>query len=662
MTDRIRQTRYIRAAACAAAALLAWAYWPGLSGPFLFDDFANLDKLGAFGPMDDWRSFLFYLTSGSADPTGRPVAMLSFLLDAQQWPADPWPFKRTNLVLHLLNFALLGVLLTRLQQALARRMPGLRTSPWTPWTAAALWAAHPFFVSTTLYVVQREAMLPMTFAMLAMLAWDRAVGRFEADRPRSGWAWALLGVGGFTVLAGLSKANGFLVPLLAGLAHLWIYRPATASQARRATDRAAALCLGLPSLLLLGYLVHHGASLWSVQLAGRDWTIGERLLTQPRVLWDYVAHLVLPRAGGGGLFVEGFQASRGWTEPFSTLPAAFALLASVVAALAFRRRFPIASFAWLFFLAAHLMESSVVALELYFEHRNYLPAAFLGWPLAHLLLKPGAYLRYRAGAVALLLVALLVLTHQRASVWGNPALLTALTASHQDDSARAQVAAAWQRLQRGDAAGALDTVHQLQARHPQSVDVAFNAVSMECLANGALAPETRRQAIEATRLTGRWTFAMNMWLQDAAREPAIRQCNGLGLEGLELLADAAASNPLNQPPRRLREIMHAKGRIALAEGRPEVALEWFNAALELHPDPNYALVQAAALGDVGAQALGVEHLDAYARIPAPAASRIRDMPGLHRWLLRHCGYYDAEIAHLRRRLVADAARPRGNED
>jgi len=60
--------------------------------------------------------------------------------------------------------------------------------------------------------------------------------------------------------------------------------------------------------------------------------------------------------------------------------------------------------------------------------------------------------------------------------------------------------------------------------------------------------------------------------------------------------------------------------------------------------------------------LGVEHLDAYARIPAPAASRIRDMPGLHRWLLRHCGYYDAEIAHLRRRLVADAARPRGNED
>src|SRR5690606_1553192 len=132
--------------------------------------------------------------------------------------ADPWPFKRTNLALHLLNFALLGVLLTRLQQALVRRMPGLRTTPWTPWAAAALWAAHPFFVSTTLYVVQREAMLPMTFAMLALLAWDRAVWGFEADRPRSAWAWALLGVGGFTLLAGLSKANGFLVQI--GRAHV----------------------------------------------------------------------------------------------------------------------------------------------------------------------------------------------------------------------------------------------------------------------------------------------------------------------------------------------------------------------------------------------------------------------------------------------------------
>ncbi len=72
-------------------------------GDFLFDDFGNLPTLGATGPVDNWPTFWRYLTSGIADPTGRPIALLSFLADAQNWPTDPYPFKRTNLLLHLIN-------------------------------------------------------------------------------------------------------------------------------------------------------------------------------------------------------------------------------------------------------------------------------------------------------------------------------------------------------------------------------------------------------------------------------------------------------------------------------------------------------------------------------------------------------------------------------
>ena len=86
----------------------AWsAYHPGLSGGFQFDDFANLPVLGATGPVDDWATFWRYITSGNADPTGRPVALLSFLVDARNWPADPRPFLRTGIVLHLVNGVLL---------------------------------------------------------------------------------------------------------------------------------------------------------------------------------------------------------------------------------------------------------------------------------------------------------------------------------------------------------------------------------------------------------------------------------------------------------------------------------------------------------------------------------------------------------------------------
>ncbi|MGH8190119.1 MAG: hypothetical protein ACREP2_01560, partial [Rhodanobacteraceae bacterium] len=44
----------------AILALTWWAYHPGLSGDFLFDDFANLPVIGATGPVDNWATFFRY--------------------------------------------------------------------------------------------------------------------------------------------------------------------------------------------------------------------------------------------------------------------------------------------------------------------------------------------------------------------------------------------------------------------------------------------------------------------------------------------------------------------------------------------------------------------------------------------------------------------------
>jgi hypothetical protein len=642
------------AAASAFLLLLAWAYWPGLAGPFLFDDYGNLDVLGAYGRMRTWPDFLYYLTSGNADPTGRPIALLSFLLDAHSWPADPWPFKRTNLVLHLFNAALLAVVLARLQSTVLRGMPGHGASRWTPLVAAALWAAHPFFVSTTLYVVQREAMLPMTFALLGLLAWSQAVSRFEAGRSRAGWGWAICGVGAATLLAGLSKANGLLTPALAGLTYLWFQRP-LASMHRRTMDRAAAICLGIPSLLLLAYLANTAWNLWGVaQIPGRDWTLTERLLSEPRALCSYLWRLLLPRAGGGGLFVEDFPVSRGWLDPWTTLPAILALVAATTAAIGLRRRFPIASFAWLFFLVAHLLESSVVPLEIYFEHRNYLPAAMLGWPLAHALVRPGRYRAYRCAAVALLLGMLLLLTRERATVWGNPQLLGTLSAIHESDSARAQADATNLDIEHGRIASGLARIHAAQRREPESVDVAIAAITAECAATGVLDPETLARARHTLATSRIWNNGLYDWLQAAASDSTMRRCRGFGLRGLQALVDSAEANPQTHAPLRRRNLLHVRGWMALAEGDPQAALGWFDAVLQLVPDPDYALVQAAALGNAGAPALGVRHLDHY-RTARPEA--LSGMPRVHAWLLDHFGYYRNELMSLRQQLQADADKP-----
>lgn len=638
-------------------ALIAWAYWPGLSGPFLFDDFGNLDVLGAFGRIHDWPTFLYYLSSGNADPTGRPIALLSFLLDAHDWPADPWPFKRTNLLLHLLNSGLLAWVISRLQTGLHRRNPDFAASPWTPLLGAVLWAAHPFLVSTTLYVVQREAMLPMTFTLLALLAWDRAVLAFTASHYVRGWCWTIFGVGTATVLAGLSKANGFLAPTLAGCVYLLCLRQSDNSNGiPRQADLAAWLCLGLPTLLVLGYLVFTAWQLWPLpELRGRDWTLPERLLSEPRALWSYLGQWLLPRAGGGGVYVEGFSPSRDWLTPWTTLPAMLGLLACAIWASAFRHRFPVLCMAILFFLAAHLLESTTIPLELYFEHRNYLSMALFGWPLAHWLLRPGAYPRYRAVATSLLLATLLLLTHARATIWGDPALLGLLSADYEHDSARAQVNAATQEIQAGNIRGGLERLHRVQRAAPEDIDASISVIGLECQATGRLRGDTLQRGLHALSAAKRFNFGLYRWLQDASLNPLVRDCDGLGLDGLEQLVSAIESNPQSTPPSRKRGFWHIRGRIALARNDSDQALRWFNAALALEPDADYALVQAAALGEAGSPELGIEHLDMYHLLERQqSAAPIRDMAGVHHWLLRHYRYYENELTHLRQQLEADA--------
>jgi hypothetical protein len=189
-------------------------YSPGLRGGFLFDDFANLPALGATGSIDTWPTFWRYITSGTADPTGRPLTLLTFLLDARDWPADPFPFKRTNLILHLINGVLLALLLRRLGRfvfsAADKRRIDLAAV-----IGAGIWLLHPLLVSTTLYIVQREAMLPATFTLLGLLAWLHGRTALTHGTVWRGLAWIAVGLGGCTVLGVLSKANGILLPTLA---------------------------------------------------------------------------------------------------------------------------------------------------------------------------------------------------------------------------------------------------------------------------------------------------------------------------------------------------------------------------------------------------------------------------------------------------------------
>lgn len=413
MTPRLALVSFL---AAILAAIATWAYYPGLRGGFLFDDFINLPLLGTDGPITHWATFWRYVTSGHADPTGRPMALLSFLIDASDWPANPYPFKRTNLIIHLIN----GALLTRLLYQLGRQHFDSANKAveyrllLAAILGAAIWLLHPLLVSTTLYIVQREAMLPATFTLVGLLLWLRGRSSMLRGKYGAGLMWLSFGLGGCTLLAVLSKANGILLPALAltieftllngsdrthqGVINQFQHEsplsptPLEAEQLARnraCYRRSMWLLAGLPSLIVAAYLAYAGWYGATHDISAvRPWTLGQRLLTEPRVLAEYLKLLWLPRPFTTGLFNDHIVASTSLFQPMSTLLSLLLIAALITTALLMRKHRPIIALAILFYFVGQSMESSTIALELYFEHRNYLPAMLLFWPLALWLCAP----------------------------------------------------------------------------------------------------------------------------------------------------------------------------------------------------------------------------------------------------------------------------------
>jgi len=645
-------------------ALAAAVYWPGIHGPFLFDDFANLPELGKTGPVDNASTLARYLTSGTADPTGRPIAVASFLIDANDWPADPLPFKRTNILIHLLNGLLLFAVVRKLLRAAAGgNAQNAARVDLAALLAMAFWLLHPRLVSTTLYVVQREAMLPATFTLLGLLGWLAGRDLVASGRSRAGTACQVVSLGLCTVLATLSKANGVLLPVLV-LTLEYTVLPALAHGAR-IHARTRVLTCWTVAVALLALLAQQGISNWLHGIDHRPWTESERLMTEPRILWTYLYELWIPRAYSAGLFNDAYPVSRSLVDPWTTLPAIAGIALLLGAAIHGRRTYPLFAAAVLFYFAGHLVESTTVALELYFEHRNYLPSMLLFLPAATWLAgfkmhadqpasKPLAFISkwpWRFAMTVATLALLAGMTYANARIWGDTKLQGRIWARLNPDSPRAQVTAAVDELQQGDAAAAIHRLKPMLTAHPREVQLSFNLIAARC-ETGDLTQSDLAAASYSLRESSDPGSLIVSWFERMTPIVAAGGCPGLTLADLVRLANDGAENP-RYPDGRRQDLAHARGVLEMASGQPDAALASFNRALDYNPQLETALAQAAFLGSSGYPALGLAHLAHYDTLPPQADTQTSSpgMPAVHAWVLSRQQYWTRERARLEKTLA-----------
>ncbi len=340
------------------------------------------------------------------------MAQISFLANAALSSDVRW-WKATNLAIHLINGAFVYLLVVQLLKlggvSLARaQVAALFT--------AGVWLVHPLQISTVMYTVQRMTELATLFSLLGMLMYVR--GRQSTGRLASAaivCAFVLC-----TPLAGLAKETGFLLPfLLAAIEWLLLSR----NQERpKWLLSMFGLCALAPALIALLYLAGDIEKNLLGAYAIRDFSLTERILTEPGILLAYLRMILLPQRLQLGFYHDDVVIVRDLLDTPATLLSLVAVSTLVIAIFALRRRQPLIALGLALFFIGHALESTIFGLELMFEHRNYLPA--LGIILAMVAMVEQNIDQRLASTIGLVMLALFsFVTAGQAHLWGDEARL-----------------------------------------------------------------------------------------------------------------------------------------------------------------------------------------------------------------------------------------------
>lgn len=546
------------AAACAALLALTWcAYLPGLDGPLVLDDLPQLSKLLQWdGSHDGWYRLLL----SESGPLKRPVAMASFLADVVLSGKQTYFLKRTNLIIHLLTGLAVFGFMRALMGFTVEKSRATVTS--MALLAAAVWLLHPLHVSTVLYVVQRMTELAALFTLLGL--WSYTIARSRQMAGLLAWPWMLACFALCWPLAALSKETGLLLPLFALLLEIFFFRFRSFAAGH---DRcAAAILLVVTALSLSGcvYCLYHFDDLVVARYAARPFSLEERVLTEARVMLRYIAMILVPRQRDMGFVHDDLELSSGLWSPPSTLLSMLFILASLAFAFACRTRRPLVGFGIVFFFAAHLLESTLIPLEIMFEHRNYLPSVGiilagtgLGWELRS---------SRRLGlSISLALILVLAFsTHVRALSWSSTeSLFSQIARTHPKSKRIAQVLARYFAGQ-----GRFESAYRILDANEDSA-VAVLRLFIRCRERGRLTDDDLLHA--ARRLGGTVDIATAMNLMDLSNLGLDEECS-FRHEAFLALLDEALKRRIAGRDDRMRLMLH-RAHYLRSVGRFEEALE-----------------------------------------------------------------------------------------
>jgi tetratricopeptide (TPR) repeat protein len=561
-------------------------YSAALGGAFNFDDAPHLQAL-AF--IEDLPSALAFIVSGDAGPLGRPIALASFALQFSAWPHSPEEFLYTNILIHLIN----GLLVAWFALRLARVKEDISgyALPFAL-TLFSLWTLQPLLASASLMVVQRMTTLSATFVLVGLVGYLAGRQRIVHARRR-GWPMMVGSLGVATLLAVLTKETGALLPV-----YVWVleYTLFDSPQNIRIFSVWRRL-LHVPVAVLLGYTILQLPHIFEV--TQRGFSAWQRLVSEGPILWTYLRLIVLPKSSDLGPFHDDIAVSASLIESPQAFLAWSAWGVLIATAILLRRRFPWFSFTAGWFLLGHALESTLFNLELYFEHRNYLPSLGpLAWISASVWRVPKNYKRVVVGVTATYVLLLGFVLHEVTAAWGSPDIAARLWADKHPASERAQQFLANRLIAGGDVKLALSVIENAYDRDPFNIGLALQAVQLSCALGEDVSVKVEQSLVTLSR--ARVDYSILDTLEMILNQYQQRKCLGLTQEAMHRLIDNLLANHHYQGLAITRfKLHHAKARLFFENRELDPTVRHLEQAFEALPDLDTGVLMVGLLNSAG---------------------------------------------------------------
>ena len=489
--------------------MIVSSYSGTLTSPPYLDDFHSFIDDNAFYPHSLSVSALLALSRAHFG-LARLLPDVTFALNHYLGHSGLIYFHAVNILIHLLVFfaALWFVSLVLAAEQNARPRAGLPYAPagFFPLCVAAIWALSPVQTNAVTYLVQRMASMQTLFFTLSAACFIKA--RLIGGKKGRAAAVFFFPCALAGLCAGLSKENSAMLPAVLAVIDIWFFDSAwlnTIWAVCRKTGwklRALAAATFLASSYYV-FFVELPKILGGYSI--RNFTLVQRLLTEARVVVWYMSLLAWPVPSR--LAMEHYPLiSTSLFNPFTTIPAILTIAALVFLAVRFRKRFPVITFGIVWFFMNLVIESTIVPLELVFEHRLYLPSIGFYLSVAALfavLMRKAVsrlpHAEFAKAACSLLLVCasfFALLTFARNTAWKDGASIRLDTVEKAPENARANADYANILCEMGRHDEALkyaEKAIRLSKKGPEEYSLAQNAIAIALLKEGKTGEAIKRE-------------------------------------------------------------------------------------------------------------------------------------------------------------------------